>query len=379
MPMSGDERLAWLALSRARGVGPERMAILLEACETAIGAISAPIAFLEALPSIPAAVAREVASASLDAAAREIEAVEAEGGLLLMPGDPLFPDLLMPLEDRPLCICVAGDVALLRRPAVAIVGSRDHSRYGREVCESIAGRAARAGLVIVSGMARGLDAVAHESALASGGGTIGVLGNGLGVIYPAANRRLYRDVRARGLLLTESPPGARPTEGSFPRRNRVIAALARVTVVIEAAASSGALITAGVANDLSRDVMAVPGPITSPRSVGTNRLIQHGAYPLLGIEDLLARYPEASRASGTTVDPSVADDPATARLLHLLEQGSVHVDTLCAALGIGVGPLLARLGALEVAGLVRQGPGMWFALNEATLAAEAVPAPPRGT
>lgn len=379
-PLTGNERLAWIALARTRGVGPERLAVLLEACQTAIGALSAPIAFLESLPGMPGPVARAIAAASLDDAAGEVTAVEAEGGVLLLPGDADFPDLVMPLEDQPLCLYAAGDRSLLHRPAVAIVGSRDHSGYGRDVCESIASRAALAGLVVVSGMARGLDAVAHEAALRAGGGTIAVLGNGLGTIYPASNRRLYREVRERGLLLTESPCGARPTDGSFPRRNRIIAALARVTVVIEAAATSGALITASVANDLSRDVMAVPGPITSPRSVGTNRLIQHGAYPLLGIEDLLARFPEASATATARQAPAAAtsSEPVSARLLQRLAGGPAHVDELSRALDLPPGELLAALVTLEVHGLVRQEPGMVFAAHSPALAAEAVPPAGRG-
>jgi DNA processing protein len=300
------------------------MAVLLEACQTAIGAISAPIAFLGSVPGIPETVAREIVAASLDDAAREVTAVEAEGVVMLLPGDVHFPDLRMPLGDQPLCLSAAGDLGLLDRPAVAIVGSRDHSRYGREVCESIAGRAALAGLAVVSGMARGLDAVAHEAALHVGGGTIAVLGNGLGVVYPASNRRLYAAVRERGLLLTESPHGARPMEGSFPRRNRIIAALARVTVVIEAAATSGALITASVANDLSRDVMAVPGPIV--RSVGTNRLIQHGAYPLLGTRTK-ARFPEVFRCPPAPRRSSRAGQSRCARHATLAP-GNAHVDEL---------------------------------------------------
>lgn len=377
-PLTGNERLAWIALARTRGVGPERMAILLEACQSAIGALSAPIAFLESLPGIPGPVAREIAAASLDDAAREVTAVEAEGGVMLLPGDADFPDLVMPLEDQPLCLFAAGDRTLLQRPAVAIVGSRDHSGYGRDVCDSIASRAALAGLVVVSGMARGLDAVAHEAALRVGGGTIAVLGNGLGTVYPASNRRLYREVRERGLLLTESPCGARPSEGSFPRRNRIIAALARVTVVIEAAATSGALITASVANDLSRDVMAVPGPITSPRSVGTNRLIQNGAYPLLGIEDLLARFPEASAAARQVPAAASSSGPLAARLLQRLAGGPAHVDDLARSLDAPPGELLAALVTLEVHGLVRQEPGMVFAPRSPALAAEAVPPAGRG-
>ncbi len=171
------------------------------------------------------------------------------------------------------------------------------------MARALAWGAASAGLAVVSGMARGLDAVAHTAALDSGGATIGVLGNGLGVIYPTANRVLYQRVAANGLLLTEFPPGERPTAGSFPRRNRLISGLARVTVVVEAAEGSGALITAGTALDQGREVMAVPGNITSPSSVGANRLIRDGAEPLLSSDDLLAHYPEAVRPPEGFVAP----------------------------------------------------------------------------
>ena len=174
--------------------------------------------------------------------------------------------------------------------------------------DPLAGAVAQAGVVIVSGMARGLDAVAHTAALDAGGATIGVLGNGLGVIYPAANRALYERVASDGLLVTEFPPGERPNVGSFPRRNRLISGLSRVTVVVEAAVGSGALITAGAALDQGREVMAVPGNITSPLSAGSNRLIRDGAAPVLEPADLLQHFPEfvrvPSKASLQPVSPA---------------------------------------------------------------------------
>ncbi len=222
-------------------------------------------------------------------------------------------------------------------------------------------------LVVVSGMARGLDAVAHTAALDSGGGTIGVLGNGLGVIYPAANRVLYRRVAAAGLLLTEFPPGERPTAGSFPRRNRLISGLARVTVVVEAAEGSGALITAGTALDQGREVMVVPGNITSPSSVGANRLIRDGATPLLCSDDLLEHYPEAIRPPQDFAPPPPqikplpegldAGDRAVADLLGL---EPVMLDDLVGRSGRPAGELLAVLCALEIAGVVEQRPGRLF-------------------
>lgn len=368
-PLEGDERLAWLALARVPGIGPRRMRALLAAHGSVTEVLAAPPGHLPA--GLPPEVGRRVLEASRDAAEAEVRAGEAEGGRLLLPGDAAFPDLVLPLDDAPLCLWARGRLELLDRPAVAIVGSRDHTRYGHEVCDDLAFRAAEAGLVVVSGLARGLDAVAHGAALRAGGDTIGVLGTGLGLAYPVSNRRLGDEVAARGLLLTEAPPGARPTEGSFPRRNRIIAALARVTVVVEAAASSGALITANVANDLSRHVMAVPGPITSPQSVGTNRLIQHGAHPILTLADLLARYPEvATPAAGPT-----AADAGDRGVLAVLRRGAAHADEIGERLGLARGEVLATLGALEIAGQVRQEPGLRFALASARLAAEAMPTP----
>jgi DNA processing protein len=217
-------------------------------------------------------------------------------------------------------------------------------------------------------MARGLDAVAHRAALDAGGTTIGVLGNGLGVVYPAANRELYDRVASSGLLLTEFPPGERPHIGSFPRRNRLISGLARVTVVVEAAVGSGALITADKALDQSREVLAVPGPITSPVSVGCNRLIRDGATPFLEPIDLLQHFPECER---TVLPPPVQPQQAAAplpdsltreerELAQLLGAQPLHLDDLVARSSRGAGDLLSLLCGLELAGVVEQRPGRLF-------------------
>lgn len=295
---------------------------------------------------------------------------DALGGHTLLPGDPDFPDLALPLGEAPLCLFARGDLSLLDRPAVALVGSRKPTRYGVEVAHLVAGRAARAGLVVVSGMARGLDAVAHRVALAAGGGSIGVLGCGLGVAYPASNRLLHDEMAERGLLLTEHPPHQRPTEGSFPERNRIIAALARVTVVVEAGATSGALITARVANDLSRTVMAVPGPVTSALSVGTNRLIQDGAHPLLRMADLLTRFPEVRVPKKV---PFTATECSTLKgqLLALLERRPCSLEEACLELQEAGPAVLTALGALEIAGAVSQRRDHVYVVAHQAFAAEA--------
>jgi DNA processing protein len=360
------QRLAYLALTQVPGLGPSRLRLLLDRFHTPLGAHSAPFTFLSTTPTIGAACATAIKETPLDAGRHLVEQAAAIGARILVPEDEDFPAGLRTIPDPPPVLFAQGELSLLSRPAIAVVGSRDHSRYGATVARAVAGLAARAGVVVVSGMARGLDAVAHAEALDGGGGTIGVLGNGLGVIYPAANRALYERVAGHGLLLTEFPPGERPTAGSFPRRNRLISGLARVTVVVEAATGSGALITAGSALDQGHEVVAVPGPITSPLSAGCNRLIRDGATPYLEPADLAQFYPEivvaepAPAGAGTPVPLPPSLTPAERRLADLLGPEPAHLDTIVTRAGGPVGELLAMLCGLEVQGLVIQEPGRRF-------------------
>src|SRR4051812_40800085 len=209
-------------------MGPARLKTVLTACKTALGAHSAPFAFLCALPGLSRALATALKATPLEFGRKTAEAAAALGAEILIPEDAGYPALLRHIADPPPVLFTLGNAELLSRPAAAIVGSRDHSNYGAQVARMLGAKAAEAEVVVVSGMARGRDAVAHTAALASGGSTIGVLGNGLGVIYPAANRALYEQVIREGLLVTEFPPGERPSVGSFPRRNRLISGLARV-------------------------------------------------------------------------------------------------------------------------------------------------------
>lgn len=369
-----DERAAYVALALTPGVGAARMTALLSHFQSAGGALSAPLAFLCTVPGMNRAVATAITNSSLEAGQRALAAIEAAGAHCLLPTDPAFPTAFAEIPDPPMLLFGQGDLSLLTRPAVAVVGSRDHSAYGAEVCREVARRAAEAGIVVVSGMARGLDAVAHTAALDAGGGTIGILGNGLGVIYPAANRILYRRVAETGLLLTEFPPGERPMVGAFPRRNRLISGLARVTVVIEAAEGSGTLITVGTALAQGRDVMAVPGNISSPTSIGTNRLIRDGAEPLLEVEDLLAHYPETlPRPRPAATGKTAADAPGPAAvgrpmlrvppadltpvertLFDLLLAGSAATDRLIEGAGRPAPEVLVALSNLELRGLVTE-------------------------
>jgi DNA processing protein len=359
-------RLAYLALAQVPGLGRARLHSLLNAFDSALGAHSAPIELLCAVPGVSRACASAIKAMPLSAARRLVEDVDRLGGRILIPDDGEYPALLHTIPEPPPVLYILGDLSLVGRPAVAVVGSRDHTPYGEIVARTIAAHAARAGLTVVSGMARGLDAVAHGAALDSGGATVGVLGNGLGVVYPAANRRLYERVAEKGLLLTEFPPGERPHAGSFPQRNRLISGLARATLVVEAAVGSGALITAGTALDQGREVLAVPGPITAAVSAGTNRLIRDGATPYLEPADLFAHYPELAFV------PEAAPAPDQARPLpETLTQDERHVarllgaeplplDLLAERAAKPVGVLLALLCGLELQGIVEQQPGRRF-------------------
>jgi DNA processing protein len=361
------ERLAYLALTQVPGMGPARLKTLLTSCTTAIGAHSAPFEFLCTLPGFSRALVTALKSTPLDTGRKTLDNAASLGVSVILPVDDDYPALLREIPDPPAVLFAVGDHTLLSRPAAAIVGSRDHSSYGADVCRTVATATARAKVVIVSGMARGLDAVAHSAALDCGGSTIGVLGNGHGVIYPAANRVLYERVGKDGLLLSEFPPGERPHVGSFPRRNRLISGLSRVTLVVEAAAGSGALITAGTALDQGREVMAAPGNITSPVSVGTNRLIRDGAAPLLDAADLLQHFPELKNTAPAAgvLPPAVHPWPETLsteerELAGLFGPEPVHPDELAARCGRPIGEVLGLLCGLEIAGVVEQGPGRVF-------------------
>ena len=362
-----DERLAYLTLTQVPGMGPARLNTLLSFFPTACGAHSAPFEFLCNVPGISRAFASEIKATPLDAGRKTQENADRLGARVLLPVDPEYPALLHQIPDPAPVLFALGDLSLLGRPAVAIVGSRDHSAYGADVCRRVSSVAAQAGIVVVSGMARGLDAVAHRAALDAGGRTIGVLGNGLGVVYPAANRALYDRVACGGLLLSEFPPGERPNAGSFPRRNRLISGLSRVTLVIEAAVGSGALITAGSALDQGREVLAVPGNITSAVSAGANRLIRDGAAPLLEIDDLLQHFPEVPCSLGSISLGSQAPRPLPETLstderdlVTAIGADSLHPDELATRCKRPVAEVLGLLSCLEIGGVVEQNPGRLF-------------------
>ena len=286
--------------------------------------------------------------------------------MLLTPGDPRYPALLG-VTPLPPSLHVRGALVVDDALAIAIVGSRRPTPYGLEAAERLASDLAARGVTIVSGLARGIDTAAHRGALAAGGRTIAVFGSGLDVVYPPENRGLAEDIERRGALVSQFPPGTLPMPWHFPERNRTIAGLALGVVVVEAAERSGALITAGFAGDLGREVFAVPGRITVEASRGSNRLIQDGAKLVQDWTDIVQELPEVWRRSlgerlvGDAAPPSVDGDAA--RVLALLRPDEpLHIEQLIAQGGLAPGRVGAMLVTLEIEGRVRQIEGQrWVA------------------
>lgn len=263
-------------------------------------------------------------------------------------GDPDYPEQLRDLGDAPEQLWWAGDWSVLARPLVAVVGTRRATSYGLRVTRELAGALARGGACVISGMALGIDAAAHQAALEAGGATVAVLGTGVDIPYPRAHARLHHDIACRGLVISEMPPGARSHRGSFIKRNRIIAALARLTIVVEAPFGSGALWTARAAMDLDRDLGAVPGQIDSPQSQGVNELMRDGAQTIASIDDALCL---AGLAPRRNAEPRVGDD-VEMRVWSALGQGAANLDDLCARSALPVAQCLAAVTTLELRGAI---------------------------
>jgi DNA processing protein len=287
-----------------------------------------------------------------ESASRALERAHRVGACLIAAGDEGYPERLHELPDPPPVLFAIGSVAHLSAPCVAIVGTRRATSSGERVTFEIASALARAGVAVISGMARGIDGVAHRAALAAGGGTIAVLGTGVDVAYPAAHRALHEQIAAQGLLLSEELPGDRASGGSFPKRNRIIAALANATIVVEAPHKSGALITAERALDLDRTLAAVPGPIDVPQSAGSNVLLRDGAIVIAEIADALALVGATKpRASASTRATELAD--ATHRAVWMaLDVPAPDLDTLAARASLPARRCLAAVSALELSGAI---------------------------
>ncbi len=356
----------WLALNRVKGVGPARFRLLLDAFGSARAAWEAAPADWRAVgmdERTAAAFGRQRVAIHPDA---EMETLARLKVAALRVVDPAYPRLLREIPAPPPVIYVRGR---LLQPedelALAIVGTRRISAYGRTVTERLAGELAAQRVTIVSGLARGVDTCAHRAALEAGGRTIAVQGCGPDLVYPPENARLAARIVEQGAVVTEFPPGAQPEAGNFPARNRIISGLSLATMVTEAPEVSGALITARFAAEQGRDVFAVPGAITSRGSGGTNRLIQDGAKLIMAAEDVLAELNLNMAPQQMELRELLPEDETEAALVTLLRAAGdpQHIDDLCRASGMPVARLSGALAMMELKGMALLVGPMTYALS----------------
>ncbi len=293
-----------------------------------------------------------------------------KGARRLVLGDERYPAQLAIAPDPPQCLYYQGDTRLLTRTSVAIVGARRTTELGIAMGEQLGAGLAAAGVIVVSGCAVGVDAAAHRGALEVGGETVAVLGGGLDVSAPASNRALAADIAARGCLVSEYPAGVAPLKHHFPRRNRIIAGLVRIVIVVEAGDRSGALITARLALAAGREVMAVPAHPLLPTSAGANRLLGDGAQAVFELQDVLDELAALPPMVGVEPLPPVAppsrpstQTAAAPRLLDVLSQRPATPEELATSAGLELPKVLADLTQLEILGLARALPGSRFTRN----------------
>ena len=265
-------------------------------------------------------------------------------------GSAAYPRELLDLQIPPTELYAIGDASALTGPRVSIVGTRDSTAYGERITRTLTRTLVRSGVTVISGMARGIDGAAHRTALEQGGNTVAVLGTGIDVPYPVGHRQLHRAIAERGLVVSENPPGMRAHQGAFPKRNRIIAALAPVTIVIEAGFRSGALNTASQALELGRIVAAVPGPIDSEQSRGSNQLLRDGAVLIAAADDALALL-GISPPKGADCAPPVLPD-SEQKVWDALAGGLTEMDSLPASTTLSMAECLAAVTSLEILGLV---------------------------
>jgi len=358
--LTDAERRAWLRLTRTANVGPVTFAALIARFGSAIAA-------LDAVPHLARRGGGDLRVPSNAEAEKEIEALARLGGKLIASIEPEFPPGLAALDAPPPMIAVLGHTTLLRRDMVAIVGARNASALGRKFANTLAVELGAAGLAIVSGMARGTDAAAHEGSLATG--TVAIVAGGIDIIYPPENAALYERMKKEGAIVSEMPLGQSPQARHFPRRNRIISGMARGVVVVEAAIGSGSLITANYALEQGREIFAVPGSPLDPRAKGANRLIRDGATLTESAEDILSglrpilgsafREPESThtRASPDAAAIEAEADRIRSRIEELLAPSPIDVDELIRQTGAPSAAVLTVILELELAGRLSRHPG----------------------
>jgi DNA processing protein len=361
-----DDKKYWIGFNLIKGIGAVRLQAL--------------IAYFGDLESAWAADPADLAEAGLGAkvierilTARETvsldkvwQKIESQGIKILTWGDDAYPVRLKEIDQPPPVLYIRGEYLPDDLFAVAVVGTRKITPYGRQVTEEIASFLAGNGITVISGLARGVDAVAHHAALRAGGRTMGILGSGVDKIYPPEHRALAEQIIERGALISDYAVGTPPDASNFPPRNRIIAGLSLAVVVVEAAETSGALITAEFAAGQGREVFAVPGSILAPQSKGTNRLIQKGAQPLLTPADLMQALDLTRLGAQKTARKILPADEVEARVLNVLSGEPLHVDEIRNQANLPIEKISAALALMELKGMVRQVGGMnYVAVREA--------------
>ena len=370
--MHSDDYIGWLALALTPGLGARTAGKLLREFGSPDAIFNASLTALEG-QHLPAAVAQALHSRRpLSDAAKELAQVQAAGCRLLTWDEPQYPARLREIYDPPPLLYVRGNVELLNRHLISVVGARRPTPYGNQMAERISRDLADRGLVISSGLARGIDASAHKGALSSAtGATIGVLGCGIDVVYPKENKKIFEQMEQRGAIISEFPIGTFPAPQNFPIRNRIIAGMALGVVVVEGAQYSGSLITARLAMEFGREVFGVPGHVTQPSSFGPNQLIKQGAKLVTGWEDVVEELPTPVRAELMPVESASHEEraalvegslsPIERPLYGLLSVDEArHVDELVELSGLTSSEVLAALFDMELKSVIRQLPGKQF-------------------
>jgi len=363
-----DFRKYWVGFNLVKGVGAVRLRALLDAFGDLQIAWHASKQDLQAV-GLSTKLVENIIKLRTDISLDKVwEDIQAQGVKVLTWQDDDYPSRLAECDNAPPVLYLRGDFLPRDEWAVAIVGTRRVAAYGRQVTEKISRSVASSGATVVSGLARGVDAIAHRSAIDAGGRTLAVLGCGVDRIYPPEHRQLYEQVIANGSLISEYPLGTPPDARNFPPRNRIISGLSLATVVVEAGEKSGALITANFALEQGRDVFAVPGSVLSPQSKGPNLLIQRGAHPLLDAKEILEILELTLISEHREARVILPSDATEAQLYSILTHEPLHVDEIRAQTDLPIEKVTATLSMMELKGMVRQVSGMrYYAVGETSV------------
>jgi len=357
------DRKYWVGFNLVTGIGPAKTRMLLSAFDGDLAtAWNADAEALQAAGLDRRALANLLETRATCDLDTEMERISTQGISVLTWEDEGYPRLLQEIYDPPPVLYVKGQLLPEDEWAVAVVGTRAATAYGKEAATQIAGGLAHNGVTIVSGLARGIDSAAHRAALEAGGRTIGVLGCGLDIIYPPENRRLTAQIVQRGALISEYTLGTPPEGGNFPPRNRIISGISLGVVIIEAGSRSGALITADYALDQGREVFAVPGNIFRRASQGTNTLIREGATPVLSVEDILEALNLSMVSQQQAARDIIPENETESRLLEYLSADPVHVDDIGQQVELPISEVTSALALMELKGMVRRVGGMHYVL-----------------